>query len=340
MSKDRDWLDYAQLGLSAAQAYKISEMASELGRLREAGESQERKAERLANMRQMVVVTEELLETLESDHEPETTLQRKYVFICEAEASLQKAEIFPPLKFESFEDKREAVKLEKGLDSLRDKLLKAMTDEQRQEAELCWQYMVEEPELGDWIRLRSEAEELEANKKRLREVEVKLKTNTTFSAEATILKGMSRLGMWLLAISFPGLMLAAWANSDLVGWFFGILFLLGCVMFLLQFFFRLLTGDRIIPKQIRALHKERAELQSAIGEPGDKGVWERMSEMAGRKIDSKALAEKFGGETSADRLRKMYIERRDFVRGIFGKSYLAHQDAEEPEDKESEAVKQ
>jgi hypothetical protein len=36
MSKDRNWIDYAQLGLTAAQAYKVNEMASELGQLRQA----------------------------------------------------------------------------------------------------------------------------------------------------------------------------------------------------------------------------------------------------------------------------------------------------------------
>ena len=334
-------MDYAQLGLSAAQAYKISEMASELGRLREAGESQERKAQRIANMRQMVVVTEELLETLESDHEPETTLQKKYVFLCDAEASLQKAEIFPPLKFESFEDKREAVKLEKRLDALRERVLKAMTDEKRQEAELCWKYMVEEPDLKTWLNIQCEAEEAKVNQKTLAEVEVKLKTSVPTSLGGKALKGMAKLGLWLLGISFLGVVLAAWAKADIVvGWFFIALFLLGCVVFLLQFFVRLLTGDPTVPKQVRALEKERVELKAAIGELGTGGSFLRLAAMAGDEIDVNALREKFGGETSADRLLEMYAERRSFVRGIYGKSYLAHQDAEEPEGEESEAVKQ
>ncbi|HEV2208584.1 MAG TPA: hypothetical protein VG167_07395 [Verrucomicrobiae bacterium] len=337
MSKKRDWVDYTQLGLSAAQAYKISEIASELGRLRKADESQEREARRLANMRQMIIVVEELLETLEPDHEPETIPQKNYVLICEAEASLQKAEIFPPLKFESFEDKREAVKLEKRLNALRDKLLKAMTDEERQEAELCWKYMVEEPDLKTWLNIQCEAKEARANQKRLAEVEVKLKTCLLTSPGGKALKGMARLGLWLLGISFLGVVLAAWAKADMaVGWFFIVLFLLGCVVFLLQFFVRLLTGDPTVPKQVRALEKERAELKVAIGEPGAGGSFLRLAAMAGDEIDVNALREKFDGETSADRLLEMYIERRDFVRGIFGKSYLAHQDTEESDKSETE----
>ncbi len=48
-----------------------------------------------------------------------------------------------------------------------------------------------------------------------------------------------------------------------------------------------------------------------------------------RKVEALNLA-KFGGERSADRLHAMYTERRDFVRRIFGESYLAGADLARP----------
>jgi len=103
-------------------------------------------------------------------------------------------------------------------------------------------------------------------------------------------------------------------------------------LFLLQFIVRLVTGDPTIPKQVRILERERAELKAAIGGPGAGGSYVSMAALAGDQIDIEALRKKFGAETSVERLREMYAERRTFVRGIFGKSYLAHQDANEDEE--------
>lgn len=339
MSKDRDWLDYTQLGLSAAQVYKLSELASDVSQLRDLAEANEKKAALQTHLRQTVMITEGIADSMEEDGGVETYPQNRWVGVHFTLEELKKHGVVPPTRFDSWEDRDRAQRLEQRLKQIAKKAWSLMDEAKRRDAERCWQYMVEEPELGRVLRLHSDAEELEADKKRLQEVEARIKAQVTATPHVITLRGMARLGLWFLGISIPGVLLAAWANAELIAWFFAILLLIGCAMFLLQFFVRLLTAERIIPKQIRALEKERAELQADIALFGNAGSMERMAQLAGDKVDPKVATENFGGETSADRLRKMYIERRDFVRGIFGKSYLAQQDVEDSADGESEAPK-
>lgn len=74
------------------------------------------------------------------------------------------------------------------------------------------------------------------------------------------------------------------------------------------------------------------KLKSEIGAAED-GV---SVALAGEDADK--LKTKFGDEISANHLRAMCVERRNFVRGIFGKNYFAHQDSEEPESEAAAAA--
>lgn len=148
MKRERDVLDYAALGLSAAQAYKLTEIASEVGKLREVAADERREARRLSQMRQMVLMTEELLERLESDTNfTETGVQRQFTMAYEMEANLKLAGILPPMEFESWEDKERVGRLEKRIDGFRARLLVTLPEQQRADAERCIEYMAEEPDL-------------------------------------------------------------------------------------------------------------------------------------------------------------------------------------------------
>src|SRR5258708_682962 len=129
MSRDRDWVDYTQLGLTAAQAYKLTEIAAEMGKLREAAEDEKRKNHRLGQERQMVFMTEELLDRLESDTNfTETSLQRQFAMAYEMEANLKLAGVLPLKDLESWDDQERVHRVERRIDTFRTELLGAMPD--------------------------------------------------------------------------------------------------------------------------------------------------------------------------------------------------------------------
>lgn len=177
MAKERDWMDYAQLGLSAAQTAKLSQVAGEMGRvaeetarmrhaaesqvkaIRDSQEAQERKAQKLKQMRQMAWMAEQFLNRLESDGDDETPCQGKYVYAMEIEAALKKAELIPPTALEHWEDMDRVGKLATRLENFQSKLAKSFAEAQRQEADLCVRYRAEEAELDGLIQRRTWLEE-------------------------------------------------------------------------------------------------------------------------------------------------------------------------------------
>lgn len=333
MSKKRDLMDYAQLGLSAAQAYKLSGIASELGRLREASDNQQKKAHKLAQMRAAIVTAEEFLARLESDTTgAETPFLKQFVFTHDVERSLKLAGVLPPLGFESWDDLDRIKKLEKRLDTFRDKLHKSMTDEQRQEAERCVTYMAEEKDLADLIMVSSSAEALARNKKRLAELEAELKIKREGSLSVQIVRGSEKWGCMLSAISLALFFIIAFLlpsgdfTKALVP-ILGALALIGFALYLGQFFLRAVTGEKVIPADIRKLEEQAGELEERIEEFGDEegeGLSVATTAILARdNFDVDAARKRFGGVASAEALRAMYIERRDFVRGIIGPQYLA-----------------
>ena len=91
------------------------------------------------------------------------------------------------------------------------------------------------------------------------------------------------------------------------------------------------TGNKAAFDQVKKLKDRLASLKAEIAESddddeGDETSIEKIHRTAGEPIELAVLAENFGGEKSVGKLRAMYIERRDFVRGIVGPRYLASQD--------------
>lgn len=177
MAKERDWMDYAQLGLSVAQTAKLSQMAGEMGQvaeetarmrraaesqvraIRDAHEAQQLKAQKLKQSRQMIWMAERFLNRLESETDDEIPLQGKYIYAKELEAGLKKAELIPPTALDELEDMDRVGRLETRLEQFQKKLAQSFTKAQREEADLCWQYRVEEEQLDQLIERRTRLEE-------------------------------------------------------------------------------------------------------------------------------------------------------------------------------------
>lgn len=183
MSKDRDWVDYAQLGLFAVQAASLAHisgqmggMASELSNMRMAAEAQAHilrdaqqeeaaKARRLSQMRQMVWLAEQFLNKLESESRQQGGLQRGYVYSLQIEDTLTTAGVIPPDRFDDWADKDRVGAFTKRIAGFRERLAGSMTEAQRGEAELCWRYMKEDEDLSRLIETRSDLEKRQAELK-------------------------------------------------------------------------------------------------------------------------------------------------------------------------------
>lgn len=173
MSKERDWMDYAQLGLSAVQTAQLGQVANEMGRVaeetakmrlvaesqaqavRDAHTAQERKSQRLKQLRQMAWMAEQFLNRLESGNDDKTPLQGKFVYALEIEAALKKSELIPPTGLDNWEDMDRIGKLASRLEGFQSTLAKSLTAVQRQEAELCQKYRAEQAELEQMIEKRT-----------------------------------------------------------------------------------------------------------------------------------------------------------------------------------------
>ena len=334
MSKERDWMDYAQLGLSAVQTAKMSEMASELGQIRAAAADEKQQAQRINQMRNVVMLAEDIVEKMESDASgSEVSLPLLFVTLYRTETMLKSAGALPPINFDSWTDKDRANKVGKWIDAVRDKLLKAMPDDQRHAAELCVKYMAEEPGLKRLVMICSEVESIIERRIRLQKVEADLKIKLAASPETTAIRGIARWGLYLLVgsivlLCFASLLVSVGIIpvgdfSKALGIIVLVMLLVGCAMYLGQFFLRaacVACGDNIVPDEIRKLESERSRLLDNANRAGTGNSMEQLAISAG--VDVNEIEEKFGG-VAAEKLRAMYTERRDFVRGIDGPTYLS-----------------
>lgn len=183
MSKERDWVDYAQLGLSAAQTTTLAQisgqmrnLADETARMRQAAETQlrllrsaeemrQQKARRLNDMLNMVWLAEGFLAKLETETDFHDAPQRAYVYTHQIENTLEVAKIIPPVEFEDLDHKDRVRALVSRIKALRVRISRAMTEEQRQEAELCWKFMSEDEDLGGLIERRTTLEQRQSKLK-------------------------------------------------------------------------------------------------------------------------------------------------------------------------------
>lgn len=195
MREDRDWIDFTQLGLSAVQTHRLGQISSEISHLRELEEAREEKAAKLNSLRNMVLRVEEIIEALEEDGGVERYPQNRYVGAQFLLSETKKHGILPgseqqkerrmggiiipeqqaPLEFESFEDKLRQRNLEKRLKAICDKALTVMTDEQKQGARLCWQFMREDTSLAGLIeRAKRRGDPVKRKERELERLRIKL----------------------------------------------------------------------------------------------------------------------------------------------------------------------
>lgn len=320
-------MDYAQLGLSVAQTAKMSEMASELGRLAKAAEVKERQAERVRKLRRAILSTGELLDSLEADSSgTESSLPKQLVVLHQTEEMLKKAGVLPPAGFDEWEDMERASKLGKRIEVFRARLLKTMTDEQRHDAERCVAYMAEEPDLKRWIMVCEATDQQATRNRKVAQIEEEIRK--TFSATPLLraILAIGNMGWWIAAVAFCVATLGGCELlpiSQSVGATACLLLLSPLVVAIGRYFVLKVTGKTEAFRRIKTLKGELATLRGESSEEEDESTVETIHRMAGQPIDSNSLAKKFGGEKSVEQLRAMYVERQNFITTSIGNKSAA-----------------
>lgn len=171
MAKDRDWLDYANVGSNLFQNLQLSGVQSKLGAMASAAASEQAKTEYEDMLREAVFQADTNLKGLRAHVDAEKT-----GVLAVATFTLANFERYnlTSASFRSFEDKERLRSVLEGFKSLVDQCSSTLSIAERTEAQMCAQYM-EDPaviasapsELAQQLgRARRELSELAATEQR------------------------------------------------------------------------------------------------------------------------------------------------------------------------------
>jgi hypothetical protein len=190
--------------------------------------------------------------------------------------------------------------------------------------------------LRKWITVCSERESFEEKRRRIAAIEAEWEA----SPQGKNAKRYARVVLYVLGISLSvslleGLLFACeiLPNTPFIAWSLLLLTILWVTAGLAY-----LVRPKEAPEDLRKLKAELADLESEMQEAEDgeraESSGEEVSALAGDQKEFKALTKKFDGVESAEKLRAMYNERRELVRGIVGPEYLARPNDQEAQEDE------
>ncbi|MHC1767354.1 MAG: hypothetical protein AB9869_24265 [Verrucomicrobiia bacterium] len=355
MSKERDWVDYANLASNLTQNFQLGSIKDRLSDLQEAATSQatearltrralyeaEQKAEKVANYREMVLQGEKALAGLRH-HLPDKPLP--VLALALGYRHRYRESGLGSECFQSFEDKDRVERFFAGLDEVVETSSGKLSADDRGDAQRCFQYQLEEADLKELVAIQKRREEEVADLRKhaleltpqIAELQQKIDTlDKELQAELQSGRAAEKTVSWKLRESFAGFfaILAALSGLTLGG-------------FVLVIIFRSIVSD--IPDIHSMSRAETGVVYSSLLAFGfgmfSWMVWPRNSskkaqlneardviqrrltaltlavsnEPAATSNDEQVLHRKFGGgvETASSIYDKMLAERRTFVSDI------------------------
>jgi hypothetical protein len=356
MAPNRDWVDYANLASNLAQNVQLggikdrlfdlqdiaASQAQEARRARRAIEQAEKRAERIAKHREVVVQGEKALAGLRH-HLRENPLA--VMALALAYKHSYKENGLGTDCFESFDDKDRAERFLSGLDEIGEAAAEKLTPEQQNDAKLSLQYRLEEDDLKHLVEVQKHREqEVAEQAKRVRELQPEI---IELKSQIEALRPKVREAEEASQTARETIRVRA---AERISAFLGFLAALSGVTFvgsLLCSFFdlsparlntvtqviicsALLTGVLgIAAKILASLYKESgkdtvqyqmADLQSRLI------IYEASASMQTSPLSDKdrALYERFGGspETSSSEYERMLAVRQALIASVFSDSIL------------------
>ncbi len=157
MSKERDWIDYANLGSNIFQNLQLSGVQNQLGQMASMAATEQAMAARENAFREAVFQGDTMLRKMRAL--PKEDRQRVLVLVRENMLNFERYGLTSDA-FRSYDDKERLRGVLEGHEALVDDCSKDLTSAERDEVELCVQYRPEQEELELLVKLYPKYQEL------------------------------------------------------------------------------------------------------------------------------------------------------------------------------------
>lgn len=178
MSKQRDWVDYANLASNVAQNLQLHDVQKKLGTIQAlAWQGELRESKRAAREREKDAATEREHHLREALFQGQLTLEDLQQSVQSAPRAvlalaLEGRQFFDatgvsPGNFTEYEDKERANALLKGFEAVMEKAASVLSPEEQAQAGLCVKYRSEHRDLEDYIELKKAEESAQPRRDQL-----------------------------------------------------------------------------------------------------------------------------------------------------------------------------
>lgn len=160
MAKERDWVDYANLGSNLFQNLQLSGVQDKLGAMASVAALEQAKAQHEDRLREEVFQAQALVRELQSLH-LQSENQAGVLACARWHLKILALNDVTTASFRAFEDKERVQQVIDGFESLAKESSAVVSLAQRSEAELCAKYLSEKAELHQLCLLQPMQEQLE-----------------------------------------------------------------------------------------------------------------------------------------------------------------------------------
>jgi hypothetical protein len=198
MAKERDWIDYANLGSNIVQNLQLNDAQGKLGAMASLAAREQAVAGMEDDRREIIFKANrnvQGLRTLSGENRAGVLALVRQALTDFEEFGITSA------AFRAYEDKQRVSAMIEEYEALADECAAALSSTERTEAELCARYLVEQSLLSRYLELRRKQEELKEAESQLGALEKKCALSKVASVMGAILcvAGVFSLGMWVEA---------------------------------------------------------------------------------------------------------------------------------------------
>ena len=198
MAKERDWIDYANLGSNIVQNLQLNDAQGKLGAMASLAAREQAVAGMEDDRREIIFKANKNLQGLRT-----LSGQNRAGVLALVRQALTDFEEFgiTSAAFRTYEDKQRVSAMIEDYEALADTCAAAMSSTERTEAELCAQYSAERGFLSNYLEFRRRQEQLKEAELQLGALEKKCGLSKAASVMGATLcvAGTFSLGMWVEA---------------------------------------------------------------------------------------------------------------------------------------------
>jgi len=184
MAKERDWVDYTNLGSNLFQNLQLSGVNDKLRAMASLAQREQAAAEMENRARELVFQADTGLMKMRSS--PTENKARRLIVIRQLQANFKRGGLTSEV-FRAYEDKTRLRTVLDGYEALAREYSRDLSQSEREEAELCAKYKAEESDLSARIDLLVSRDELGSAREELRALEKKTRVSSALQIIGGIL---------------------------------------------------------------------------------------------------------------------------------------------------------